>query len=185
MENVLLVCPEGRVRELERLFVPAGVKVFISHDACEAKKLLCDMYFSLVVVEPPVSGGSARDLALQASSIAGSDVVFLALPAQAGHLAPALEKYGIYTVPQNAGAEEIGFLMRVVRTGRSRIEALEKKNMKLMSRLADERVLTRAKCILAKEKGLDEEQAHRMIEKKAMDERISLLDAARFFINGF
>ena len=133
MENVLLVCPEGRVCELERLFVPAGVPVFISHDVCEARKLLCDMSFSLVVVEPPVSGGSARELALQASSDSGSDVVFLALPAQAAHLAPGLEKYGIYAIPQNAGAGEIGLLMRIIRTGRSRIEALEKKNMKLLS----------------------------------------------------
>ncbi len=185
MENILLVCPACRQRELEKLFVPFGTPIFIAHGVCEARKNLCDMPFSLIVIEAPLDDGSARELAVQASADPSADVVLLASPVQAGHFAQSLGKYGIYTVPKNIGEEEIWFLVNVLETARNRFEALEKKNLKLMKRLSDERMLTKAKCVLAKEQGLTEEEAHRLIEKKAMDERISLLDAARYFINGF
>lgn len=185
MENILLVCPVGRERELDKLFVPVGTPVFIAHSVCEAKKNLCDISFSLVVIESPLCDGSARELAVQASLCSSTDVVLLASPVQVEHLSQSLGKYGIYTVSKNTGAEGIWFLLNLLRTARGRLTVLENKNSKLMKRLSDERILTKAKCILARNQGLSEEEAHRLIEKKAMDERISLLDAARYFINGF
>ncbi len=185
MENILLVCPVCRQRELEKLFAPLGATIFIAHGVCEARKNLCDMSFSLVVIESPLADGSARELAVQASADSCSDVVLLSPPVQVGHFVQTLGKYGIYTVSKNIGEEDLWFLINVLKTARGRLAALEKKNLKLMKRLSDERMLTKAKCVLAKEQGLTEEEAHRLIEKKAMDERISLLDAARYFINGF
>ena len=40
------------------------------------------------------------------------------------------------------------------------------------------RIESKAKCILARAKGLSEEEGHRYIEKMAMDRRITLRDAA-------
>ena len=65
MENILLVCPVCRQRELEKLFAPLGATIFIAHGVCEARKNLCDMSFSLVVIESPLADGSARELAVQ------------------------------------------------------------------------------------------------------------------------
>ena len=46
-------------------------------------------------------------------------------------------------------------------------------------------MLTQAKCCLARYQQLSEEQAHRLIEKRAMDERISIKEVAQKIVAGF
>ena len=58
------------------------------------------------------------------------------------------------------------------------VEDLEKK-------LADVRVVDRAKCLLIQYRGLTEEQAHRAIEKQAMDTRQTRVAVAQTVIDHY
>ncbi len=54
-------------------------------------------------------------------------------------------------------------------TERERIRELEAENGRLRERLATEKLVCRAKCLLVEHRGLSEGEAHRRIEKEAMD----------------
>ena len=74
---------------------------------------------------------------------------------------------------------EILSLLRILRVSWVRTSRLEARNARLMKRLGEERLLCEAKCILCRRDGISEEEAHHLLEKLAMDERVSLVDAAR------
>jgi len=52
-----------------------------------------------------------------------------------------------------------------------KIKAIHNENTKLMQKIEDIRIVDRAKCVLISKFSLTEPEAHRYIEKKAMDTR--------------
>lgn len=178
MAKVLLLRPVNRTRDWEPFLLQLGYEVTSSSSAVSAKKLLLDIEFSLVIIETPLADGSGREIAITASSIPALDVVLFTNASQVVTLAAALERYGIFVVGKNAGIEEVLTLLRLLRTARHRMEKLEEKNAKLLRRIKEERLLCEAKCLLAQKLNMSEEEAHHYIEHRAMDERVSLMDAA-------
>ena len=85
-------------------------------------------------------------------------------------------KYGVYVVSQNRNI--ISAVLGAIRVSKEKIRKAEEKNRKLLDRLRNEKLIVEAKCILAARKGMSEAEAHSYIEKKAMNCRISLMDAA-------
>ena len=70
---------------------------------------------------------------------------------------------------------ELGYLRPTIvasgREARRRLEYLRQENDKLRDKIAQIRLVDRAKCYLIEHKGMSEAEAHRMIEKTAMDTR--------------
>lgn len=56
-------------------------------------------------------------------------------------------------------------------TEQERIARLEEENSRLREKLSAEKAVGRAKCLLVERQGLTEAQAHRYIEKMAMDQQ--------------
>lgn len=54
---------------------------------------------------------------------------------------------------------------------------------KLMKKVDDIRVVNRAKCILIQYRNMTEEEAHKYLEKEAMDTRVSKRELAEKIIN--
>jgi len=54
-----------------------------------------------------------------------------------------------------------------------RLQEVQKENRELKQKIEDIRIIDRAKCVLISRLNLSEEEAHRAIEKQAMDMRIS------------
>lgn len=59
-----------------------------------------------------------------------------------------------------------------------RLARLKKENSRLVQRLEDIRVITRAKCLLIEYLNMSELAAHKYIEKQAMDLRITKKEVA-------
>ncbi len=61
---------------------------------------------------------------------------------------------------------------------RARLRALEGENERLKAALSDFKLIDRAKCALIQYLGMTEKDAHRFIEKQAMDRRVSRREVA-------
>ena len=80
--------------------------------------------------------------------------------------------------PDDAGLRLDAFLALRLGKSRAAVQKLTEQNRRLSKRLEDSRVLTQAKCALALRYGMTEEEAHRFLEKRAMDGRVSAREAA-------
>ena len=70
-------------------------------------------------------------------------------------------------------------LLRALMAAQARVERMQEENRKLSARLEEARLVGRAKCALIRYRGLTEEEAHRCIEKEAMDTRLPKREVAR------
>ena len=67
---------------------------------------------------------------------------------------------------------------RFINASRNRLSGLRIENQKLHKRIEDMKLINRAKFMLMQYLGFDENQAHKYLEKQAMDKRITRLEVA-------
>lgn len=75
-------------------------------------------------------------------------------------------------------SKELAMGIRMALSISRKFTALQKQNEQLRQRLEDFKILDRAKCCLVAVLGMDEERAHRYIQKRAMDMRLSQREIA-------
>ena len=71
------------------------------------------------------------------------------------------------------------FDARVRRILDGRLRGLRQENARLQEKIAQVRLVSRAKCCLIEREGMTEADAHRLIEKRAMDTRMSRGEVAQ------
>ena len=150
----------------------------------EARRRLGEKDFAVVVINTPLPDEFGRELAIQTVE-SGLDVIFLCAAPQADKIAAGLEKYGVLVLPKPLSRQQAAFAVRLLRAGRQRMQKIADQNRRLTKRLDEARVICQAKCLLALHAGLTEEEAHRLIEKRAMDARISSREAAQAIIRTY
>lgn len=178
MDTALIVTASESYVEMKRLLSMNAVVSDNVRSLREARMALCDVPYSLLLIDNPLPDGSAREFAIESSRRDGLDIILLTSPAVAERVSIGLERYGVYVLSKPIRENELAIILRNMRIGRKRREELEAKCRRLLRRLEEERTLTRAKCLLALKEGIGEDEGHRVLEKKAMNERITLLDAA-------
>ena len=61
---------------------------------------------------------------------------------------------------------------------RGKISQLKRENSKLQTKLDEVKIISQAKCLLIEKKGCSEQEAHHLVERRAMNARISAKEAA-------
>ena len=69
--------------------------------------------------------------------------------------------------------------VQIAASNYKRLAVLRAENAKLLDKIAQLRLVDRAKCYLIEKKGMTETEAHRLIEKGAMDTRRSRGEVAQ------
>ena len=131
---------------------------------------ILDLQLSLVVVDALFAGSAAKDTAIFAAE-QGIDTLVVAPESILGHVADIMRRHGVHVACADRAC--IYAVLNSIEVARGNVSRLEE------SRLGNEKLLCEAKCLLAARRGMSEAQAHEYIEKRAMDRRISLTDAAR------
>ena len=134
--------------------------------------------FSLIVLNTPLKDEFGYQLSLQLTQNTCSGVVMLCKADMAEEMANKTISYGVLVVakPLNRAA-----LLQAIRMGKAmhgRMMHMKAENDKLQKKLEELRCVSRAKCILIEREQYTEEQAHRYIEKLAMDTRRNRKDVA-------
>ena len=68
--------------------------------------------------------------------------------------------------------------VKLIHASRKRVLGLQKENGRLQQKIEEMRLVDRAKCTLVQYLGLTEPQAHRYLEKQAMDMRMTRREVA-------
>ena len=105
-----------------------------------------------------------------------ADTILIVPDELSSHMAAMMMKHGVYV--SGSSRDSFSAVLGAISVAREKIRKAEEKNRKLLLRLKNEKLLTEAKCLLAGRRGMSEAEAHSYIEKKAMNCRISLEDAA-------
>ena len=173
--SVLLASSDEKVNSAVRSALPPGEywPVLTAASSAEAKRAAAQRQFDLILINDPLPGDSALDLALQLGEEDNAIVALLVASDKAEDLYFRTVEQGIFTIPKPLPLQTFQQELRLLCAARERLAIAGKRQETVEERMAQIRLVNRAKWVLIEREGLTEPQAHRKIEKMAMDRRVS------------
>ena len=114
-----------------------------------------------VLIAEPVAGSSGQELALQLKKRHCMAVLLLAAPEHADAAAALLEQSGVLVLPSEAPESLIVQTIRLLTAVRIQLEQMQHKTEKLEAKVADIRIINRAKLLLVQHLQMTETEAHK------------------------
>lgn len=180
MESVLVVsAPKGQEAILQLLNQGGGCQPQSVPSGGEARRLLLETGYDLVVINAPLSDEFGAELALYVAQQGFSGVILLVRREQADMVSAKVEDYGVFVVEKPLSRQMFYQALRLVAASRRRMLGLKQENARLMQKIEEIRLVDRAKCALIQYLGMTEQQAHRYLEKQAMDLRVTRREVAQ------
>ena len=159
--------------------------VRVVSDISAAKRAFAECAFDFVIVNAPLPDDMGVRFAVDVCS--GSETVSLLLVREAFYdeLTERLTPYGVFTLLKPTSASLLTTALHWLASARERLRKTEKKTLTLQEKMEEIRLVNRAKWLLIDREGMSEPQAHRYIEKLAMDRCVTRRRIAQEIINSF
>ncbi len=146
--------------------------------AGEARRLLIENDYELVIINSPLSDEFGYELAVDMALQTGAGVVMIVKTEIADEISLKVEDAGVFVVPKPLNRTLLFGAIKMASASHRRLNALQQKNNQLQQKIEDIRLVDRAKCALIQHRQLTEPQAHKYIEHEAMDSRKSRREVA-------
>jgi response regulator NasT len=129
--------------------------------------------WDVIVINAPLSDEFGAGICKELVGLCNSGILFLVKKDYINTIWQELGEVGVFIHPKPIGRADFRDAVNFAYASGLRMKKLEKENEKLKTRLDEMKAVDRAKCMLIYHRGMTEAQAHRYIEKAAMDQRIS------------
>ena len=135
----------------------------------EARRWLADTEFDIVLINTPLPDDFGMHLAIDICTGSGAGVLLLVKAEHYPDLAARLAPQGILLLQKPTTPPLLLQSMQLLCGTRERLRRMEEKTATIEERMAEIRLVNRAKWALIDKQGMTEQEAHRYIEKQAMD----------------
>jgi len=139
----------------------------------EAKRALISSEYDIVIINSPLPDELGTEFALDLVQNSGAGVMLLVNSELYNEISFKVEAYGVMTVSKPTSKAILYSAVKLAVATSSRLKTIQKKNRSLTSKMSEIRTVNRAKWVLIKHLNMDECEAHKYIEKQAMDLRLT------------
>ena len=148
-------------------------------DGENVRQLLDSETFDLIILNTPLQNEFGLDLAVSITQKTNAALIVTASQKNCDDIYKKISHTGAYILPKPFSKNILIQTIRFVSTARSKLLDLESERRTLETKLKDIKQINRAKCVLIQYLRISEADAHRQIQKRAMDQRISEVEVAR------
>ena len=145
----------------------------------EARRRMDTNSFEVVIINTPLPDEFGHELGTDAVEKTDAGVILLAKTGTAEQIADKLQDFGVLVLAKPFTGAQFRQAVQTAASSYKRLAVLRTENAKLLDKIAQLRLVDRAKCYLIEKKGYTETDAHRLIEKRAMDTRMSRGEVAQ------
>jgi len=173
MESALIVSSsEKGIQFFSDMLKSASVYQITAAKSCsEARRILLEKDFDLVIINAPLRDESGENLSRYIASKEISQVMLVVKNEFYEAVSAACEGDGILIISKPINKAVFWSALSLAKSAQNRIKKVQEENAKLKQKIEDIRIVDRAKCILISLLNMSEKEAHRYIEKQAMDMR--------------
>lgn len=158
------------------LIVPSGA---------EARRRMLESDFELIVVNAPLPDEFGHELCADAVEKTDAGVVLLVKAAAAEQLLTPMSEQGVLLVSKPFSNTLFLQAIHMAAASNHRLQYLRQENNRMQEKLAQVRLVSRAKCCLVEQEKMTEVEAHRYIEKRAMDTRRDRTEVAQEILDSY
>ena len=151
----------------------------------EARRWLADTEFDIVLINTPLPDDFGMHLAIDICTGSGAGVLLLVKNDHYNEIYSKVVRYGVITLSKPTNRQMVAQNLRILCATRERIRQMQAKQATVEEKIKEIRLVNRAKWLLIECLNMTEAEAHRYIEKQAMDLRISKREAAENIIKTY
>lgn len=152
--------------------------VSVAADVASARRNLLERRFDIVIINTPLTDDFGTRLALDITEDSGAGVMLLVKSEHYPDISARVSPYGILTLQKPTSSQMIMQTMFLMCATRERLRRMEEKKASMEEKMEEIRLVNRAKCLLIEQLKMTEKEAHRYIEKQAMDRCITKREIA-------
>jgi len=146
-------------------------KISVLASAGETRRTLLEKKFDIVIIDAPLADESGESLARNIAAKGLSQVILAVNNEHFNAMCAVCQEDGVLTISKPVDKNFFWSVLSLARSVNVKLKRIQDENIKLKQKIADIRIIDRAKCILISYLSLTEQEAHRFIEKQAMDLR--------------
>lgn len=169
--SVLIVSAPGKSADslTDMLRSPEYAPLTVVGGADAARRLLVGKAYDIVLVNTPLPDDFGIQLALDLVQDSSSGVLILVRGEMYDEVCIRVASSGVLTIQKPNSRQVILAAVRLMAATNDRLHAMEAKTENLRSKFEEMRLVNRAKWLLIDRLKMTEADAHRYIEKQAMD----------------
>ena len=138
-----------------------------------AERILAEKTFDFVIINAPLPDDMGTRFAIDTSTSKQSAVLLLVKSDVHAGIHDKVAEYGVFTLSKPTSKPTMVHALNWMESARERLRQFEKKSLSIKKKMAEIRLVNKAKWILISELKMNEPDAHRYIEKQAMDRCIT------------
>ena len=144
----------------------------------EARRALGSENIDILIVNAPLPDEFGDELAADAVEVNGIGTLLLVKSELYAEKSDTFARHGVLVLPKPLTRQILTQAFRLMLTSQLRVKTIVKENKLLRAKLEENKVISRAKCLLIEKLAMHEPEAHRYIEKVARDTRKTRYEVA-------
>ena len=138
-----------------------------------AKRALAERAFDFVIINSPLPDDIGTRFAIDTGSSKETVVLLMVRAELQAEIYDKVAEHGVFVLPKPTSKPTMAIALSWLSSAREKLRKTEKKTLSIEEKMEEIRIVNRAKWLLIRELKMDEQGAHRYIEKQAMDRCIS------------
>ncbi len=134
-----------------------------------ARRELTEKTYDFVIINSPLRDDAGIRFAIDTCSNKQSVVLLLVKSDIHNGVHDQVTEYGVFTLSKPISKVTMSYALNWLESARERLRQFEKKSLSIEEKMAEIRLVNKAKWILISQLSMSESEAHRYIEKQAMD----------------
>ncbi len=185
--SVLVVSSSEKFNQLLPELLPVSVfsPVSVVSNINTARRALSERDFDIVIINSISDDDSGTAFAVEAAGRKNSVVLFLANAVQYNDIYGSLVHQGVFMLQKPFARQSFRVATDWLISARERIRKNEEKNLSIEEKMNEIRLINRAKWLLISELKMTEPDAHKYIEKQAMNRCVTKRKVAEEIIKTY
>ena len=150
-----------------------------------AKRETARRRFDFIIINSPLPDETGVQFACEISEKSASAILLFAKSEVFSACYEKLTPFGVFTIHKSSSGEMVMMAFLWLAAARERLRRSEIKTVSIEKRMQEIRILNRAKWMLIEKENMSEAEAHRHIEKQAMDRCLPKADVANEIIDKY
>lgn len=159
--------------------------VEVSTSVSSARRLIDQRDFDIVIINTPLKDEVGINFAIELTDNSSCGVLLMVNSELFDEVNYKVQDLGVFTVSKPVNATIMSQTLKMLCSMRERLLRMEQKQKSFEEKMEEIKLVNRAKLLLVENLHLTEEQAHKFIEKNAMNERKSKVFVARKIIEEY
>ena len=185
--SALVVSSADKFNDAIRPMLPCSefYPVRYAGSIASARRELLARSYDFVIVNAPLPDDFGTRFAIDASARPGTVVLLLLRGDVYEQIDPKVTSHGVFTLLKPVPAQTLRQGLKWMTSARERLRHQESKTATIEEKMEEIRLVNRAKWLLIEQRGMTEPEAHRHIEKQAMDRCVPKREIAQGIIQTY